>query len=89
MPTIALVDDDRNILTSVSIALENEGFRIQSYTQQEGGAFRWITIPEDVNMIGDEVFDPVQMHKLYDIGQRMALQEPRWLTQLPGRRPDP
>jgi len=32
MPTIALVDDDRNILTSVSIALENEGFRVQSYT---------------------------------------------------------
>ncbi|MCA0400123.1 MAG: response regulator transcription factor [Proteobacteria bacterium] len=32
MPTIALVDDDLNILTSVSIALENEGFRIQSYT---------------------------------------------------------
>jgi hypothetical protein len=25
MPTIALVDDDRNILTSVSIALEAEG----------------------------------------------------------------
>jgi two-component system, OmpR family, response regulator ChvI len=32
MPTIALVDDDRNILTSVSIALENEGYRIQTYT---------------------------------------------------------
>jgi two-component system response regulator ChvI len=32
MPTIALVDDDRNILTSVSIALEAEGFRIQTYT---------------------------------------------------------
>jgi two-component system, OmpR family, response regulator ChvI len=32
MPTIALVDDDRNILTSVSIALENEGFRVQTYT---------------------------------------------------------
>lgn len=32
MPTIALVDDDRNILTSVSIALESEGFRIQTYT---------------------------------------------------------
>jgi two-component system response regulator ChvI len=31
MPTIALVDDDRNILTSVSIALENEGYRIQTY----------------------------------------------------------
>ena len=29
MPTIALVDDDRNILTSVSIALEAEGYRIE------------------------------------------------------------
>ena len=28
MATIALVDDDRNILTSVSIALENEGYRV-------------------------------------------------------------
>ena len=28
MPTIALVDDDHNILTSVSIALEAEGYRI-------------------------------------------------------------
>jgi two-component system, OmpR family, response regulator ChvI len=32
MPTIALVDDDRNILTSVSIALETEGYRISTYT---------------------------------------------------------
>ncbi len=32
MPTIALVDDDRNILTSVSMALEAEGYRTQTYT---------------------------------------------------------
>jgi len=32
MPLIALVDDDRNILTSVSIALESEGYRVQTYT---------------------------------------------------------
>ena len=32
MPTIALVDDDRNILTSVSIALESEGYTVQTYT---------------------------------------------------------
>ena len=29
--TIALVDDDRNILTSVSIALEAEGFAVRTY----------------------------------------------------------
>ena len=32
MPTIALVDDDHNILTSVSIALEAEGYLITTYT---------------------------------------------------------
>ncbi len=32
MPTIALVDDDRNILASVSIALESEGYRVLTYT---------------------------------------------------------
>ncbi|WP_298380554.1 response regulator transcription factor [Azospirillum sp.] len=29
--TVALVDDDRNILTSVSIALEAEGFEVRTY----------------------------------------------------------
>ncbi len=30
--TVALVDDDRNILTSVSMALEAEGFEVRTYT---------------------------------------------------------
>ena len=30
--TIALVDDDRNILTSVSMALEAEGFAVRCYS---------------------------------------------------------
>ena len=33
--TIALVDDDRNILTSISMALENEGFTVQTYIDAE------------------------------------------------------
>ncbi len=32
MPKIALVDDDRHILTSVSMALEAEGYQTQTYT---------------------------------------------------------
>lgn len=32
MATIALVDDDRNILTSVSIALESENYKVETYT---------------------------------------------------------
>ena len=33
--TIALVDDDRNILTSVSIALQAEGFVTRVYSDGE------------------------------------------------------
>ena len=32
MPKIALVDDDRNILTSVSLTLEAEGYNVSTYT---------------------------------------------------------
>ena len=32
MPKIALVDDDQNILTSISMALEAEGFTVERYT---------------------------------------------------------
>src|SRR5690606_33459475 len=35
--TIALVDDDRNILTSVSMALEAEGFTVKTYNDGEEG----------------------------------------------------
>lgn len=34
---IALVDDDRNILTSVSMALEAEGFAVKTYNDGEDG----------------------------------------------------
>ena len=41
MSKIALVDDDRNILTSVSICLESEGFEVETYNdgQQALDAF--------------------------------------------------
>ena len=39
--TIALVDDDRNILTGISIALEREGFKVQTYIDGES-ALNWL-----------------------------------------------
>ena len=35
--SVALVDDDQNILTSVSMALEAEGFEVRTYTDGEAG----------------------------------------------------
>ena len=48
MPTIALVDDDRNILTSVSIALEGEGYRVQTYTDGASALDGLRTNPPDL-----------------------------------------
>lgn len=46
--TIALVDDDRNILTSVSIALQAEGFVTRLYTDGENALKALIDNPPDL-----------------------------------------
>ena len=51
MPTIALVDDDRNILTSVSIALEAEGYRITTYTDGASALDGFKTAPPDLAIL--------------------------------------
>lgn len=48
MPTIALVDDDRNILTSVSIALESEGYKVETYTDGASALEGLLQSPPDL-----------------------------------------
>jgi two-component system response regulator ChvI len=48
MPIIALVDDDKNILTSVSIALEAEGFHVRTYTDGAAALTALTTAPPDL-----------------------------------------
>jgi two-component system response regulator ChvI len=51
MPIIALVDDDRNILTSVSIALEAEGHRIMTYSDGVSALGGFKTSPPDLAIL--------------------------------------
>ncbi len=51
MPTIALVDDDRNILTSVSIALEAEGYRTMTYSDGASALDGFKTSPPDLAIL--------------------------------------
>jgi two-component system response regulator ChvI len=46
--TIALVDDDRNILTSVSIALQTEGFLTRLYSDGETALKALVDNPPDL-----------------------------------------
>lgn len=49
--TIALVDDDRNILASVSMALEAEGFAVKTYTDGEEGLKGITATPPDLAVL--------------------------------------
>ena len=51
MPTVALVDDDRNILTSVSIALEAEGYRTMTYSDGASALDDFKTSPPDLAIL--------------------------------------
>ena len=49
--TIALVDDDRNILTSVSMTLEAEGFGVRTYTDGESALAGIMSKPVDLAVL--------------------------------------
>ena len=49
--TMALIDDDRNILTSISIALEKEGFNVQTYLDGESALIGISRTPPDLAVI--------------------------------------
>ena len=48
---IALIDDDRNILTSISIALEKEGFSVQTYLDGESALIGLSRTPPDLAVV--------------------------------------
>ena len=49
--TIALVDDDRNILTSVSMTLEAEGFQVRTFTDGESALQGLTSRPVDLAVL--------------------------------------
>ena len=49
--SIALVDDDRNILTSVSIALQAEGFLVRVYADGESALKALVETPPDLAVL--------------------------------------
>ncbi len=49
--TIALIDDDRNILTSISIALEKEGYKVQTYLDGESALIGLTRTPPDLAVV--------------------------------------
>jgi hypothetical protein len=59
-------------------------FRIYSVALREQAGFNWVTMPNGVELTGDELFDPVRMRALYDLGYDKALAGATWSTVPPG-----
>jgi two-component system response regulator ChvI len=71
--TIALVDDDRNILTSVSMTLEQEGFTVRTYTDGESALQGLIARPVDLAVLDIKMPRMDGMELLQRLRTRTAL----------------
>ncbi len=71
--TIALVDDDRNILTSVSMTLEQEGFLVRTYTDGESALQGIIARPVDLAVLDIKMPRMDGMELLQRLRARSAL----------------
>jgi len=58
--------------------------RIYLETKKSGAHFRYIDIPAGYTPQGDEVFDPKEMKRLFQVGYDMAMGTPPWRTLPPG-----
>jgi predicted acylesterase/phospholipase RssA len=76
----------RVIEASGRAGLVGDLFRIYTFAQRDQGTFHWVTIDQSVDLPGPDVFDPVKMAELYEIGYKVALAGPVWETQPPGLR---
>jgi two-component system response regulator ChvI len=71
--TIALVDDDRNILTSVQMTLEQEGFQVRTYTDGESALQGLNARPVDLAVLDIKMPRMDGMELLQKLRQRSSM----------------
>lgn len=76
----------RSFESAAKWAVVGDLFRIYASTLRERATFHWVTIPEGVDLAGEQVFDPVLMSRLYELGYEKARTGPPWATVPPGFR---
>jgi hypothetical protein len=72
--------------SAAKAAVVGDLFRIYAASLHEDAGFHWVTLPDGIEISGNEFFDPVKMKQLYDIGFQAARAESVWDTLPPGWR---
>ena len=95
MPTIALVDDDRNILTSLRMVLEAEGYKTQTYNDGASALDGLSENPPDLAILDIKMPRMDGMELLRRLRQRTELpvifltSKDEEIDELFGRQPSP
>jgi predicted acylesterase/phospholipase RssA len=72
----------RVLEASLRAGTVNDLIRVHAINREAG--FYWVTIGENVELEGAEVFDPARMRELYDIGYGVGRAGPEWEVNPPG-----
>src|SRR2546423_14719732 len=75
MATIALVDDDKNILASITMLLEQEGYHVRSYTDGASALSALTATPPDLAILD------IKMPRMDGME---VLRRRRGVTEIPG-----
>lgn len=74
----------RSIDTLVKSATTGDLHKLYTFTQINGIGFRVTSVPSSFKQKSTELFDPLYMGKLYDLGYRIGLNGVTWDTTPPG-----
>ena len=77
----------RSFESAGKAAFVGDLFRIYAIAVREQADFNWITMPDGVELAGEELFDPVLMRQLYDLGYANAVAGQVWASVPPGLTP--
>ena len=73
---------------SIETLIKNQGrgdlYRLYVGAQRDGLDYNLIYLPSDFTAEAKELFDPVYMSKLFDVGYKMGQNEQNWLNAPPG-----
>lgn len=77
----------RSIDSAGKAAVVGDLFRIYTVATRSGSGYHWVTMPGDISLQGDTLFDPVLMGRLFDLGYAKGVSNPIWSTVPPGLTP--
>jgi len=58
-------------------------FRLYGIAKEDNVDFNYISLPYDYEAKGNEMFDPEEMKRLYDLGYDIATSDQPWQKEIP------